>query len=114
LKIQKVKKLSNIQGIALCRCGASNTIKRGSSQYDGRRNKKMLENKVKKFNNLELHLSYKVLAGKPENEVIKFSEESDIDLIVMASSRISSTIRVIGSTVRKVIDSTSKHFLVIH
>ncbi len=27
--------------------------------------KKMLENKVKKFNNLELHLSYKVLAGKP-------------------------------------------------
>ena len=76
--------------------------------------KKMLENKVKKFNNLELHLSYKVLAGKPANEIIKFSEESDIDLIVMASSRISSTIRVIGSTVRKVIDSTSKPVLVIH
>ncbi|MGZ5549330.1 MAG: universal stress protein [Nitrososphaeraceae archaeon] len=76
--------------------------------------KKMFENKVKKFNNLELHLSYKVLAGKPANEIIKFSEESDIDLIVMASSRISSTIRVIGSTVRKVIDSTSKPVLVIH
>lgn len=76
--------------------------------------KKMLENKVKKFNNLELHLSYKVLAGKPANEIIKFSEESDIDLIVMASSRISSTIRVIGSTVRKVIDSTSKPVLVMH
>ncbi|MGZ5510367.1 MAG: universal stress protein [Nitrososphaeraceae archaeon] len=76
--------------------------------------KKMFENKVKKFNNLELHLSYKVLAGKPANEIIKFSEESDIDLIVMASSRISSTIRIIGSTVRKVIDSTSKPVLVIH
>jgi len=62
----------------------------------------------------QLHLSYKVLAGKPANEIIKFSEESDIDLIVMASSRISSTIRVIGSTVRKVIDSTSKPVLVIH
>jgi nucleotide-binding universal stress UspA family protein len=61
-----------------------------------------------------LHLSYKVLVGKPANEIIKFSEESDIDLIVMASSRISSTIRVIGSTVRKVIDSTSKPVLVIH
>jgi nucleotide-binding universal stress UspA family protein len=57
--------------------------------------KKMLENKVKKFNNLEGRLSYKVLAGKPPDEIIKFSEESDIDLIVKASSRISSTIRVI-------------------
>ncbi len=50
----------------------------------------MLENKVKKFNNLEVHLSYNVLAGKPPDEIIKFSDESDIDLIVMASSRISS------------------------
>ena len=57
--------------------------------------KKMLENKVKKFNNLEGRLSYNVLAGKPPDEIIKFSEESDIDLIVKASSRISSTIRVI-------------------
>ena len=74
----------------------------------------MLVNKVKKFNNLEVHLSYNVLAGKPPDEIIKFSDESDIDLIVMASSRISSTIRVIGSTVRKVIDSTRKPVLVIH
>ena len=55
----------------------------------------MLENKVKKFNNLEGRLSYNVLAGKPPDEIIKFSEELDIDLIVKASSRISSTIRVI-------------------
>ena len=32
----------------------------------------------------------------------------------MASSRITSTIRVIGSTVRKVIDSTRKPVLVIN
>ena len=49
---------------------------------------KKLENKVKKFNNLAVHLSYNVLAGKPPDE-IKFSDESDIDLIVMAISRIS-------------------------
>jgi nucleotide-binding universal stress UspA family protein len=76
--------------------------------------KKMLENRVKDFDKLEIHLSYKILAGKPPDEIIKFSEESNIDLIVMASSRISSTIRVIGSTVRKVIDSTRKPVLVIH
>jgi nucleotide-binding universal stress UspA family protein len=74
----------------------------------------MLENKIKKFNNLKVRLSYKVLIGKPSDEIINFSEESNIDLIVMASSRISSQIRVIGSTVRKVIDSTRIPVLVIH
>ena len=76
--------------------------------------KKMLESKIKELNNLQMHLSYKVLAGKPPDEIIKFSEEADIDLIVMASSRMSSKIRVIGSTVRKVIDSTIIPVLVIH
>jgi len=76
--------------------------------------KKMLESKIKEINNPQMHLSYKVLAGKPVEEIIKFSEELDIDLIVMASSRISSRIRVIGSTVRKVIDSTIIPVLVIH
>lgn len=76
--------------------------------------KKMLESKIREINNLQTHLSYKVLIGKPVEEIIKFSEESDIDLIVMASSRISSRIRVIGSTVRKVIDSTIIPVLVIH
>jgi nucleotide-binding universal stress UspA family protein len=76
--------------------------------------KKMLESKIKEFNNLQVRLSYKVLAGKPPDEIIKFSEESNIDLIVMASSRILSKIRVIGSTVRKVIDSTRIPVLVIH
>ncbi|HJT83005.1 MAG TPA: universal stress protein [Nitrososphaeraceae archaeon] len=76
--------------------------------------KKMLESKIKEINNLQTHLSYKVLVGKPAEEIIKFSEESAIDLIVMASSRISSRIRVIGSTVRKVVDSTIIPVLVIY
>ena len=76
--------------------------------------KKMLESKIKELNNLQMRFSYKVLAGKPPDEIIKFSEESDIDLIVMASSRISSRIRVIGSTVRKVIDINIIPVLVIN
>ncbi len=75
--------------------------------------KKMLENKIEQFNH-DLHISYKVLAGKPADEIIKFSEESDIDLIVMASSRILSPVRIIGSTARKVLDSTRKPVLMIH
>ena len=40
--------------------------------------KKMLENKVKEFDKLELHLSYKVLVGNPADEIIKFAERSNI------------------------------------
>lgn len=76
--------------------------------------KKMLENRVNKFNSSGVTIYYKILIGKPTDEIIIFSEKSEIDLIVMASSRISSTVRVIGSTVRKVIDSTKKPVLVIH
>ena len=38
----------------------------------------------------------------------------DFDIIFMASSRITSSIRVLGSTVRKVIDSVRKPVLLIH
>lgn len=38
----------------------------------------MLENKVKEFDKLELHLSYKVLVGNPADEIIKFAERSNI------------------------------------
>jgi nucleotide-binding universal stress UspA family protein len=36
------------------------------------------------------------------------------DLIIMASSRIISYVRVLGSTVRKVVDSIRKPVLLIH
>jgi len=35
---------------------------------------KKLENKVKKFNNLAVHLSYNVLAGKPPDEIINLQK----------------------------------------
>ena len=42
------------------------------------------------------------------------SEKRNIDLIVMASSRIASTIRVLGSTTKGVLNSIRQPVLVIH
>ncbi len=75
--------------------------------------KKMLEEKIKEYKD-HINLSYKVLVGEPTDEIIKYAEESGIDLIVMASRKITSIVRAIGSTVRKVIDNTRKPVLVIH
>ena len=75
--------------------------------------KKMLEEKIKEYKD-HINLSYKVLVGEPTDEIIKYAEESSIDLIVMASRKITSIVRAIGSTVRKVIDNTRKPVLVIH
>ena len=74
----------------------------------------MPEEKIKEYKDLHINLSYKVLVGEPTDEIINYAEESDIDLIVMASRKITSIIRAIGSTVRKVIDNTRKPVLVIH
>ena len=61
-----------------------------------------------------MNLSYKVLVGDPTDEIIKYAEESGIDLIVMSSRKITTIVRARGSTVRKVIDNTLKPVLVIH
>ena len=75
---------------------------------------KMLEEKVKGYKDLHINLTSQVLVGNPTNEIIKFAEETNIDLIVMSSRKITSVVRTIGSTVRKVIDNTRKPVLVIH
>ena len=76
--------------------------------------KKMLEEKIKRYKDQHINLSYKILVGDPTDEIIKYAEESDIDMIVMSSRKITTIIRAIGSTVRKVIDNTRKPVLVIH
>jgi nucleotide-binding universal stress UspA family protein len=60
-------------------------------------------------------VSYKIQTDRPPyDEIISLSEERNVDLIVMASSRISSSIKVFGSITRKVIDNAKKPVLVIH
>lgn len=56
-------------------------------------------------------VSYKVQIGNPADEIIKVTQESNFDLIVMASRRITS--RILGSTTRKVIDTVKKPTLII-
>lgn len=60
-------------------------------------------------------ISYKMQTGKNVvGEILGLSEEMDIDLIVMSSSKVTATIRGFTSTARKVIDSAKRPVLVIY
>jgi nucleotide-binding universal stress UspA family protein len=60
------------------------------------------------------NVSYKISSGKPADAIVIESETSEYDMIVMSSSRIASSIRALGSTARRVLDSTRKPVLLIH
>jgi nucleotide-binding universal stress UspA family protein len=78
--------------------------------------KRMIEEKMKlcKEAGVKSQVSYKIQTGKPVDEIVKLSEEMNIDLVVMASSKITSSIRVLGSTTRKIIHRVKIPVLVIH
>jgi nucleotide-binding universal stress UspA family protein len=59
-------------------------------------------------------VSYIIRAGRPADQIVNLVGERYYDLIIMASSRISSTIRIVlGSTAKEVLDSVAKPILVI-
>ncbi len=60
------------------------------------------------------NVSYTLKIGNPTDEIVNAAEELDADITVMASSRISSLINVLGSTARKVMDSTKRPVLIVH
>ena len=78
--------------------------------------KNMIEERIRlcKEYGVKSQISYKIQTGKPVDEIVKLSEEMDVSLIVMASSRITSSIKALGSTTRRVIDNAKKPVLVIH
>jgi nucleotide-binding universal stress UspA family protein len=77
--------------------------------------KQMLDDRIRQCKDAGINkISYKIRTGKIVDEIVRQSEEMDFDLIIMASSRISSYVRVLGSTVRKVLDSIRKPVLLIH
>ena len=79
--------------------------------------KQMIEDKMRfcKQAGVKSQVSYKIQIGKPVDEIIKMSEDVNVDLIVIASSKKPSlTTRLLGSTSRKVIDSIEKPVLIIH
>jgi nucleotide-binding universal stress UspA family protein len=60
-------------------------------------------------------VSYRLMTGRSvEEEIVDLVKGGDADLIVMTSSTISSSIRSIGSTARKVIDNVDIPVLIIH
>jgi nucleotide-binding universal stress UspA family protein len=60
-------------------------------------------------------VSYKMQTGKRlVDEILELSEDMDIDLIVMTSSKVTSPIMGLTSATRKVIDSANRPVLVIH
>jgi nucleotide-binding universal stress UspA family protein len=73
--------------------------------------KQMIEEKMRfcKQAGVKSQVYYKIQTGKPVDEIVKMSEDVNVDLIVIASSRKPSlTTRLLGSTSRKVIDSIEK------
>jgi nucleotide-binding universal stress UspA family protein len=79
--------------------------------------KQMIEEKIRlcKQAGVKSQISYKIQTGKPPvDEIIHVAQVMNVDLIIMASSKITSSIKVHGSITRKVIDNANKPVLVIH
>jgi nucleotide-binding universal stress UspA family protein len=75
----------------------------------------MLDERIRRYKDADINkISYKIRTGKIVDAIVHQSEEMDCDLIVMASSRITSYVRVLGSVVRRVLDSARKVALIIH
>jgi nucleotide-binding universal stress UspA family protein len=77
--------------------------------------KRMIEDKIRlcREAGVTSQVSYKIQTGKTVEEIVKLAEELRVDLIVMASSRIISSVMVLGSITRKVMDGTKRPVLVI-
>jgi nucleotide-binding universal stress UspA family protein len=77
--------------------------------------KQMLEEGVKKSKEAGVgKVTTMIRSGKPVNEIISASEEGNFDLIVMASSKITSPVRSLGSVSRRVLESARKPVLIVH
>jgi nucleotide-binding universal stress UspA family protein len=79
--------------------------------------KQMIEEKIRlcKQAGVKSQISYKIQTGKPPvDEIINVAQVMNVDLIIMVSSKITSSIKAHGSITRKVIDSANKPVLVIH
>jgi universal stress protein G/universal stress protein F len=76
---------------------------------------RMLEQRVKESKDDGIaNIEYIIRAGEPVDEIVNESENRNYDLVVMASSRIASKVRVLGSNVGRVLDSIRRPVLVIH
>jgi nucleotide-binding universal stress UspA family protein len=78
--------------------------------------KQLIEEKMRlcREAGVKSQISYQIQTGKPSEKIVKVIEEINVDLIIMASNKVGSSIRGIGSTARKVIDNVKKPVLIVH
>jgi nucleotide-binding universal stress UspA family protein len=78
--------------------------------------KRLIEEKMRLCREVGVksQVSYQIETGKPSEKIVNITEEMNIDLIIMASNKVGSSIRGIGSTARKVIDNVKKPVLIVH
>lgn len=78
--------------------------------------KRIIEDKVSlcKEAGVVANIAFEIRTGNAAEEIIKVAEQNQFDVVIMASHRLTSTIRGIGSTTRKVIDTIKKPVLVIY
>ena len=78
--------------------------------------RKVIEEKIRLCQEagLKTQVTYEIHTGKASDEIIDLVGQKDFDLIVMASHRITSTIKSLGSTARKVMDDVKKPILLIY
>jgi len=77
--------------------------------------KQMLEERVKIGKELGVtKISQTVRTGKPVEEIIAAAEIENFDLVIMASDKITSRVRLLGSVARRVLESTRKPVLIVH
>jgi nucleotide-binding universal stress UspA family protein len=77
--------------------------------------KQFLEEKIRlcKYQGVQ-NASFLIKIGKPADSIIEAVNETNTDITIMASSRISTPIRILGSNARKVLDSIQKPIMIIH
>ena len=78
--------------------------------------KNMLEDKIKRIESNSFTLRSMVLYGNPAEEILKFSELEEIDLIVMGNVGLTgiSKIKTLGSVSRNVLENSKYPVLIIH
>jgi nucleotide-binding universal stress UspA family protein len=78
--------------------------------------KNMLEEKIKRIESNGFTLRSMVLYGNPAEEILKFSELENIDLIVMGNVGLTgiSKIKILGSVSRNVLENSKCPVLIVH
>ena len=63
---------------------------------------------------VESQISYRIQTGKALDQIVDLAKDSDVDLIIMVSDKIGSSIKGIMSSTRKVIDAVNTPVLVLN